>query len=86
MMVQKMHVKTGSLNQRKPYERQLKVHDHNYLLYASNNTTGIAKNAMTMLEAKLGGDYQQIKAHLISMFDNVTKQQIMNTFKKPSDR
>jgi hypothetical protein len=62
--------------------RKIKVCEHDFLLYASNNTTGLAKNAITMLETKLGGDYLQIKAHLISMFDGITNQQTYEFFQK----
>ena len=48
----------------------------------SNNATGMAKNAITMMEAKYEGDYSQIKAQLISMFDTTTKQHIYEFFQK----
>ena len=61
---------------------KIKVPETDFLLYASNNTTGIAKSAITMMEANFEGDYSQIKKQLISMFDATTKQQTYESFQK----
>jgi len=62
--------------------RKIKVHKQDYLLYASNNTTGMAKEVIIMLENKFAGDYDRVKSSLISMFDIDTKQQIYEHFQK----
>ena len=62
--------------------KKIKTQKQDYLLYAANNTTGIAKEAITMLESKFGGNYELIKSNLISRFDVDTKQQVYENFQK----
>ena len=52
----------------------MKVEAADYLFYATGHTTGVAKEAITMLENKHRDNYVSIKQDLIDMFD-VTKNQ-----------
>ena len=49
--------------------RKMRIMEEDFLLYATTNTVGLAKEAITMLEVKHKEDYSLIKCDLIDMFD-----------------
>ena len=51
-----------------------------FLLYATINTVGLAKEAITMLEVKHKEDDSLIKRHLIDMFDVMKSQELYENF------
>ena len=54
--------------------------EEDFLLYATTNTVGLAKEAITMLEVKNKEDYSLIKRDKIDMFDVRKNQELYESF------
>ena len=60
----------------------MRVPMQDFLLYATNNTAGTAKDAILVLDRKFKGNYQDVKTNLIGMFDTLTVQEVYEYFMK----
>ena len=60
--------------------RRMRVSETDFLLYATANTVGIAKDAITMLEVKHKDEYTLIKRDLTAMFDVTKPQELYENF------
>ena len=58
----------------------MKIDFGDYLFYATGHTTGVAKEAIIMLENKNQDNYNPIKRDLIDMFDVTKPQEIYEQF------
>ena len=58
----------------------MRIMEFFFLLYATTNIVGLAKEAITMLEVKHREDYSLIKRDLIDMFDVKKNQELSENF------